>query len=105
MQGAEIDPQAMSSLLPAWPAFWKIFYAHQLIWGDCQQLLATLFIAKEQDGIPLESRKLARGLGILPDAEARIEWTFLSAQPSWDPNTKKVRGRWTFLVHQTLLGG
>lgn len=47
------NPQAPIGFLES------VFHTHQLTWGDCQQFLATHFMAKEENRIWLENGKAA----------------------------------------------
>lgn len=51
------NPLLFSEKLQAFISLLQTFYTHQLMWDDCQQLLATLFMG--EDRIQLELWKLA----------------------------------------------
>lgn len=89
------SPSHTQSVSPLACLLETVCCVHLLTWGDCWQLMATLFTAQQQDQIPLESRKLAQELGsrILLEPEAQVQWTFLSPNPVGILILVKVRRR------------
>ncbi|XP_039704849.1 pollen-specific leucine-rich repeat extensin-like protein 2 [Pteropus medius] len=78
-------PQGLTSLLES------IFFTHQAMWDNCQQLSQVLFTTEEKERI---LREAARGVsdptGQPTTDPARVQLVFPSTQPNCNPNTDQV---------------
>lgn len=93
------SPQALIDLLDS------ILFSHQPTWGNCQQLLQTLFKTEERQQILLETRKNVPGADGRPTLLINEKDAgFLLARPSWNYNTPEGRERMK-VYHQPLMAG
>ncbi|XP_027630185.1 uncharacterized protein LOC114008989 [Tupaia chinensis] len=92
------DPRGLTGL------FESILYTHSPTWGDCQQLLKTLFTTEERERILTEAQKNVPGGDGRPTTLPNlIDEGFPLTRPNWDFGN--AEGRWMSNAQMTHYQG